>query len=216
MPSVVTNAESGPVGGGGSSEFTRGDAMTVREGSRTEGSGDGRSDREVLSSHPWVEGARWRRTSSVVATALVMLLPVGLVVHGARTSGPSATSGASGHPTPSAGHSLTLGEASLVTLVHRRCPHVRRLSLGDVHALLSVEIAPCSTGRQRGATTRGSHDAVSMRFARIVGVPSMIGGQGSGWIELPCLTGQQTSAGEAERRPAATTHGRGCRARSEQ
>ena len=50
--------------------------------------------------------------------------------------------------------------------------------------LLSVEIAPCSTGRRLGPDASCSQDAVSIRFARIVAVRPGTDARYNGWVEV--------------------------------
>jgi hypothetical protein len=159
----------------------------AREGSLTYDTGDGRIDQEVLSNRPGTERPPWRPQTWVVVTALTMMLPVSLAVHEAGSSNQSATSGASGHDQS---HAKSSGSLDLVALVRSRCPHVRRLRLGDVDTLLSVEIAPCSTGRRLGPDASCSQDAVSIRFARIVAVRPGTDGRHNEWVEVRGPTGR--------------------------
>jgi hypothetical protein len=107
----------------------------------------------------------------VVVLALAAALPAGLALQANRTAdrstaraGPAAASSTTA-PNPE-------GEAALVTLVHRRCPQVRRLRLADLDAYDFFEPVPCAP-RGRG----------TVRFARIAQVLGT-GVEVTGWVEV--------------------------------
>lgn len=162
----------------------------VHEDRSLERSGDERSDPEVLSSHTEAEAATYRRKTLGVVIALMIMVPVGLAAHSPQNSKPSEAAGTSGHAKsfekPPAESMATLSEANLVALVRTRCPHNRRLRMGNVKPSPFAEIAPCPRSRHGGPITNGPQNDESIRFARIVGDPSVIGHLAGGWIKVRC------------------------------
>ena len=147
------------------------------------GIGDECTDREVLSSHPEIQGARTRGRISVIGLALATVLTVGLAADEAERPGLLVTTG---HPMSHAGPSASRGETNLVALISTHCPRVRRLSLTKVQSVTVVEIAPCRRRSDLGQSAHGSGDVGSMHFARIDGSSPGTGGQSEEWIEVRC------------------------------
>ena len=124
------------------------------------GTVDERIDGEVLANQPGPEG-RPRRWGAPVALATLLVLPCGLILHGARSA----------HPDERALSLLT--DATVVATVHGYCPGLRRLASGDLDTHLLVG------GRNFSLNTRRD------QRARMIGFP-VVGDRVRGLVEVRC------------------------------
>jgi hypothetical protein len=144
--------------------------MSADEGRPIHETVDERIDGEVLSNHPGREGRRWRWKSPVVALASLLVLPLGLTLHGARSSHADS---ACGRTTACEKVSSLLRDVTVVATLHDYCPRLRRLRAGDLDIHLLVG------GGQFSLDARGD------QRARVIGIPA-VGDRVRGLVEVRC------------------------------
>lgn len=163
--------------------------MVTREVSLPASSGDGRLDKEVLSSHPaGADHGPGRGRTSIVVMAL-MLLALGLSLQTGPDTHPSGTTCAADH-TRFERPSAWWDESRGVDVIDTDCRRVRRLVLWDMDTLLFVEVGPRVVGGSRRASPSGGQEDSSIRFARIVAAHSLAEDRTSPWIMVRCVTRQ--------------------------